>query len=289
MHKILKYNSNQSKILYLFLFMLAGMFLASALIMFLSGIIPQLQGSAWQYKISVLLQNVFMFLLPAYTITYWSSDNSFENLGVKEVDNFWLNTLLVLLVFLFTIPFTSLVEQWNSNISFPKNLEHIEKVLSDLENSAIQSTQALTNDKSILNLTINILLVGFLTAFAEELFFRGALQQFIEKWLVNIHLTVWITAFIFSMMHFQFFGFFPRLILGAVLGYLFVYGRNLWLPFLFHFMNNSIVLVLIHFDKSESLATKIENYPNFALWSIALSGVLLTILLFNRLKLINKK
>ncbi len=269
--------------------MIAGMFLASAIIMLLSGIVPQLNGSPWQYKISVLLQNLFMFLLPAYTINYWSSDKPFENLGIKRIENFWQNTFLVLLIFLFTIPVTSLVEQWNSNISLPGSLEHIEKILRDLENSAIQSTQALTYDKSILNLTINILLVGFLTALAEELFFRGALQQFIEKWLVNIHLTVWIIAFIFSMLHFQFYGFFPRLLLGAVLGYLFVYSRNLWLPFLFHFANNSIVLVFIHLGKSDSLAKITENYSNVILWSIALSGVLLTILLFNRLKIINKK
>lgn len=289
MHKIPKYNSNQSMILYLLLFMVAGMFLASALIMFLSGIIPQTEGNPWQYKISVLLQNVFMFIIPAYTINTWSGDNTFKNLGVKRVDNFWLNTLIVLFIFIFTIPFTSLLEQWNSNISFPRSLEYIENILRDLEDGALQSVQALTRDKSILNLIINILLVGFLTALSEELFFRGALQQFIEKWIINIHLTVWITAIVFSMLHFQFFGFFPRLLLGAVLGYLFIYSRNLWLPIMFHFINNSVVLVLIHFDKSEGLAAKTENYSDMILWLTALSGVLLTILLFNRLKLINKK
>lgn len=289
MHKILKYNSSQSKILYLFLFMLAGMFLVSALIMLLSGIIPQTEGNPWQHKISILLQNVFMFILPAYTITFWSGDKPFEKLGVKEVENVWLNILIVLFIFLFTIPFTSLIEQWNSNISFPKSLEYIENILRDLEDRALQSAQALTEDKSILNLIINILLVGFLTALSEELFFRGAFQQFIEKWITNIHITVWITAFVFSMLHFQFFGFFPRLLLGAVLGYLFIYSRNLWLPILFHFINNSVVLVLIHFDKSDILVAKTGNYSDMILWLTALSGVLLTILLFNRLKLINKK
>ncbi len=289
MHKILKNNSNQSMILYLFLFMVAGMFSASALIMFLSGIIPQTEGNPWQYKISVLLQNVFMFILPAYTITSWSGDNAFEKLGIKRVENFWLNTLFVLFIFLFTIPFTSLLEQWNSNISFPKSLEYIENILRILEDKALQSAQALTGDKSISNLIINILLVGFLTALSEELFFRGAFQQFIEKWITNIHLTVWITAFVFSMLHFQFFGFFPRLLLGAVLGYLFIYSRNLWLPIMFHFINNSVVLILIHFDKSESPTATTENYSNVFLWLVALSGVLFTILLFNRLKLINKK
>lgn len=289
MHKILKHNSCQSRIIYLFLFMVVGMFLTSTTIIFLSGIIPQTESNQWQYKISVFLQNVFMFILPAYTITYWSSNKPFDTLGVKKTVNLLQNSILVLLIFLFTIPVTSIVEQWNSNISFPKSLEYIENILRDLEDRALQSAQALTEDKSILNLIINILLVGFLTALSEELFFRGALQQFIEKCITNIHITVLITAFIFSFLHFQFFGFFPRLLLGAVLGYLFIYSRNLWLPILFHFINNSIVLVLIHFDKSDILTTKTENYSDMILWLIALSGVLFTILLFNRLKLINKK
>jgi membrane protease YdiL (CAAX protease family) len=50
---------------------------------------------------------------------------------------------------------------------------------------------------------------------------------------------VWVTAFIFSFIHFQFYGFLPRAILGVALGYFYVYGKSLWIPIWAHFLNNA--------------------------------------------------
>src|SRR5699024_12563619 len=43
---------------------------------------------------------------------------------------------------------------------------------------------------------------------------------------------------------FQFYGFFPRLLLGAVFGYLFVWSRNISIPIFAHFLNNFFVVSL---------------------------------------------
>ena len=89
-------------------------------------------------------------------------------------------------------------------------------------------------------LLFNLVLVAVLPAIGEELVFRGIIQQKIEEKYRNGHLAIWATAFFFSVMHLQFEGLFPRMILGAVLGYIFYWTRNLWIPVIAHFIINAL-------------------------------------------------
>jgi membrane protease YdiL (CAAX protease family) len=86
--------------------------------------------------------------------------------------------------------------------------------------------------------------MALLPSLFEEFLFRGTLQPFLTKWFVNKHIAIIVTAFIFSAIHLQFFGFFPRFLLGIYLGYLFLWGKSLWLPILAHFLHNAISLIL---------------------------------------------
>ncbi len=54
--------------------------------------------------------------------------------------------------------------------------------------------------------------------------------------------SIWITAAVFSAVHLQFFGFFPRLLLGAFFGYLIYFTRSIWPGVFAHALNNSIVV-----------------------------------------------
>jgi len=76
----------------------------------------------------------------------------------------------------------------------------------------------------------------------EELLFRGAILSAIREKIKNPHVAIWIVAFLFSAIHFQFYGFIPRLILGAFLGYLLFWSRSIWIPILVHFLNNTITV-----------------------------------------------
>jgi hypothetical protein len=85
----------------------------------------------------------------------------------------------------------------------------------------------------------------------------------LASWLRNIHVAVAITAIFFALVHLQFFGILPRLILGLVLGYFFVWTGSIWVPVFFHFLNNaSAVLIvflsqkqIIHYDINEPMNT----------------------------------
>ena len=51
-------------------------------------------------------------------------------------------------------------------------------------------------------------------AIGEELLFRGAVQRLFLRWVRNPHVAIWVTGTLFSFIHFQFYGFLPRMVLG---------------------------------------------------------------------------
>ena len=87
-------------------------------------------------------------------------------------------------------------------------------------------------------LAFNLLIAALVPAVGEELIFRGLVQNQLEKQTGRTHLAVWITAVVFSAIHFQFAGFFARMLLGGVLGYTLVWTRSLWAPIALHFVFN---------------------------------------------------
>ena len=132
-------------------------------------------------------------------------------------------------------------------------------------------------------LLLNIGLMALLPALSEELSFRGTLQQIISKdqsgkvQSTKVHLAIWITAFIFSAIHMQFYGFVPRMLLGAMFGYVFVWSGSLWVPITMHFVNNGLA-VLVYYLMGES-----ENTKNIAdtlgagdTWYLGVFSILIT-------------
>ena len=116
--------------------------------------------------------------------------------------------------------------------------------MREAENTAAELQERFLSGTSYLDLFVNIVVMAIAPAVCEELLFRGVIQNQLEKWFKNAHVAVWVAAIIFSAIHFQFYGFFPRMILGAALGYLLVYGKSLWLPIVAHALNNFMAVVV---------------------------------------------
>jgi membrane protease YdiL (CAAX protease family) len=93
---------------------------------------------------------------------------------------------------------------------------------------------------------IALLIIGVLPAIGEELVFRGLLQNKLESATKNAHLAIWISAIIFGAFHMQFYGVVPRIMLGALFGYIYVFSRNIWYPIIAHFVNNGLAVILMY-------------------------------------------
>jgi hypothetical protein len=231
-------------------------------------------------KFFQILQTVGMFILPPLVLAYYLDDKPFHylSLNIKPAGIFLAIVCAVILVGGPVIEWISLV---NQQLVLPTWMNGVETWMRNSEEQANDITKAFLSTESIPGLFGNLLIVAVLPAIGEELLFRGLLQKLIKKMTGNAHWAIWITAILFSALHLQFFGFLPRLLLGALFGYLLEWTGTLWLPIIAHFINNAAG-VLVFFMTGDGLETKQPDAPLFNnplfLWAIV-SGVMVWILL----------
>lgn len=231
--------------------------------------------------LSSALQCVFVFVLPAWATAKFSSPKPTDWLKLNA--GFSIKNLIgVIIVYLVSLPFMNQIIAWNESMTFPEIFSGVENQLRAWENSGKATSQTLLSSEGIGSLIVGILTIGFLTGFSEEIFFRGALQRIMKRPL-KVHGTIWFTAFVFSAFHFQFFGFVPRLLMGAFFGYLLYWTGSLWVPVFAHALNNSIVVVTAYIFGTESETLFIDSvgiaesgFP----WMAAISGVLTLIFIY---------
>jgi membrane protease YdiL (CAAX protease family) len=178
------------------------------------------------------------FLIPALIIRLHKQQTPLFSLRFNKPDI----SLLILsgAAMVLLLPAVSGLAALNESLHFPDFLKGFESYLRAAELKAQTITEAFLDMHTPMELLGNLLLVAVWAALCEELFFRGAMQPILFRQTGNIHIAVWSTAALFSAFHFQFFGFIPRLILGAILGYMAHYGRSLWYAVWAHFINNGI-------------------------------------------------
>lgn len=196
--------------------------------------------SVARLRVSVVLQDLFLFVAPVALTMLIAAKNPLRFTRISGHITLY-EALAVVGIAIVSIPVMNVIVAWNEGISFPESWGRIEEALRTSEALAQATVNRLMSGTSAGDLILSILIVGVLTGFSEELFFRGALQPLLATMMSNRHAAVWATAFIFSAVHLQFFGFVPRLLMGAYFGYLVLWSGSLRLSMLAHILNNSLV------------------------------------------------
>lgn len=202
------------------------------------------------------LSATFTFLAPALVASYLFSDSpkrylSFER--IKDVRS-WLLTFVGLILL---SPIINVVTLMNRAMSLPEFMRPIELWMIGQEAMAERLTNMMIGDGGFGSIIANLIVMALTAAITEEFLFRGALQRILERCCSNIHVVIWLTAFIFSAIHLQFYGFVPRMLLGAYFGYLLYWSKSIWLPVFAHFINNSTAILAMSITslKSNSYVT----------------------------------
>jgi membrane protease YdiL (CAAX protease family) len=225
-------------------------------------------------------QSICFFIIPSLIFAFFCQDNLKTYLKIDDSYNVILLILSVCLIFVIQ-PVIDFMGYYNQQVILPDSMSAIEQWMKENEFASEKTTNLLFSDKTIIGLIFNWLIIAVLAGLAEELFFRGCMQQIIQKIVINQHVAVWIGALIFSAMHFQFYGFVPRLLLGAVLGYLFVWSGSIWLPVIIHTVNNTIGVVLAFLYYGTPQYNDVGTFTlDNNLWITILSIVLSAIILF---------
>lgn len=197
-------------------------------------------------KLMQLLSAIGLFLIPPITYGMIASKKTFSKLSINRFGK-PINYLLIFVLMTVSIPILSWVIEVNAEMTLPEFMSGIEEWMRLQESKAQRATNTFLTYNGMGSLIYILILVAIVPAVGEELLFRGVLQKIFIQWTKNPHLGIWITAFLFSALHMQFFGFFPRMLLGAVFGYVFLWSKSLWLPILGHFINNGSVVILSYF------------------------------------------
>lgn len=194
-----------------------------------------------------LMQTIGTFLLPPIFCAWLWSDEHRPFVWLRMNRGLsWQTALLAIIIMVCAIPGINLLADMNSRIHLPECLASLEQTLRAQEDAAAALTERFLQADDLVSMLLNVGLLALLPAFAEELSFRGTLQQIItngQRPKANSNLAIWLTAFVFSAIHFQFYGFVPRMLMGAMFGYVFVWTGSLWAPILMHFTNNGVAVV----------------------------------------------
>lgn len=233
--------------LVLALFMLGGMLLFSSLASLVLLLIyhtpSMLEASdpVTAIRISQTFATIGAFLLPALLFAYCQNRQCFDYNAANRRPNSSM-TNIVLLLSITLLPVVGVLSAFNMHIMPQEGA--VAEFMRDLEDAANHILELLTSQRSSWDLISNILVLAVLAGICEEFLFQGTLQPLMTRWTQNPHIGILITAFIFSVLHFQFYGFIPRVALGVYLGYLFYWSRSLWLPILAHVMHNTLSILV---------------------------------------------
>lgn len=203
------------------------------------------------------LLSACMFLLPPIITARMIQRNPFDYLLWRGKIS--LKTLLsTVLVMVTTLVVASQLSVIMESIPLSDNMR---LYFREMEDKYMQQIEVMSQMKGIPDLLLSLVVMAAFPAIVEEAFFRGGFQNMMHRSTKNIWVSVVITSLLFSAIHFSFYGFLSRVALSLVLGFLYAYSSNLWIPILAHFVNNAIAVGQVYYLRStgQSVVDNIDD------------------------------
>ena len=233
-------------------------------------------SSSWLLLGQATTANVCMFTIAPMWYWHHVEQQPLKALFPHRPVYLRLATLTIGLTMAFVLASTW-IAQWNAALRLPMFLRDFEVWAQQREVSLREVLKLLTSFEDIPSLIMGLVAMAVVPAVGEELLFRGVLQNMLYQGYRRRDAAIWASAVIFSAVHGQFYAFFPRLLIGALLGYIYWWTRNLLFPIIGHFCNNATVLLLIYLHRQGVLAQDVTDATSFELpalpWFILATGI----------------
>ncbi|MGE0634825.1 MAG: lysostaphin resistance A-like protein [Bacteroidia bacterium] len=225
------------------------------------------------------MYSIGLFIVPCFVFLKLAQEDALEFLKMKTVPAI-ISLLIIFGIMLAVQPLVELTGKWNAAFPFPEAFGIADWIKQAEEQGAVV-TKAFLKADTIGVFLLNVFIMAFLPALGEEIFFRGMIQQYMTKAVKNVYIAIVITAIIFSAFHFQFMGFLPRMLLGIILGCIFVWSKNIWLSVFAHFLNNGAAVTLDYLNQRNVITEEqLESVASDNVLVVVLSLILLGMLLF---------
>lgn len=278
---LIKKTTFGSRLLIFLLLLIFGLVFSSVLGILISMMRGGGLMSITNMQITQVCNQVIGLLLPPLLYVMLVYEKPFNYLGCNELPK-W--SLLGIVAMFTVLPFNAWVAKWNENIVFPESMAAWESKLKALHGTYETTSDLLMNGS---NLVIGIVIFGLLAAISEEFLFRSVIQKALVKLFKNAHIGIIVTALVFSAFHTDFYGFFPRFILGLMLGYMFWMSGSIWASIIMHFTNNATIVMLYFLNKKEVINIDVESVGSTNNAFFIILSLVVTVAIFivcNRLK-----
>ena len=200
---------------------------------------------------------------------------------LKVSEPFPLSLLVLIFCLMFiSLPVSEYLGNLNEKMALPGFLKDVQKWMEDKEKQTHDLELLMFKMDTVWAMFKNLILVGLLTAIAEEFMFRGVIQTIFTRWTKNYHVAIWITAIIFSAIHLQFLGFLPRLMLGVLFGYFVAWSGSIWTSVWAHFINNGTVVVAMFLYSKNKIKINPDDEHLFNWVGYAISLLIVLFLLY---------
>lgn len=271
---IIKNTTTASKLLIFLLLFAFGLIFSSVLGIFISMMRGGDIMDITNLQITQVCSQVIGLLLPPLLYVMLIEEKPFNYLGCNELPK-W--SLLGIVAMFTILPFNGWVAEWNENIVFPESMAAYEAKLKSMHEMYEATSEMLMNGS---NLAIGIIIFGLLAAVSEEFLFRSVIQKALVKLFKNAHIGIIVTALVFSAFHADFYGFFPRFILGLMLGYMFWMSGSIWASIIMHFTNNATIVMLYFLNKKEIINIDAENFGSTDSVFVIILSLVVTVAIF---------
>ena len=228
-------------------------------------------------KIAQGLSSLLIFVAPPLILYGFTRHEPMRAIGFRKSVSARMLLIGVAVMFA-SLPVTNQLTTWNEKMSLGA-FKALEDLLKQMEDTAGDLTERMLQVDTVWGLLFNLLVIALIPALGEELTFRGMLQQALVKGCKNAHVGIFLSAAIFSFIHFQFYGFLPRMFLGLLLGYMFYYSGSLWTSILMHFVNNGAAVVVAYFEQRNQISTSVEDFGATDSPIILVASLMATVLL----------
>lgn len=270
----IKNTTTASKLLIFLLLFTFGLIFSGILGMFITSMRGGGMTDITNLQITQICSQLVGFLLPTLLYVLLVKEKPFNYLGFNNLPK-W--SLLGILAMFAVIPFVASVSDWNDSIVFPESMKGIETTLRNLKEVNDSVSERMMNES---NLFVAILIFGLLAAISEEVLFRSVIQKSFIKLFRNAHVAIIVTALVFSAFHGDFYGFFPRFILGLMLGYMFWMSGSIWASIIMHFTNNTTIVMLYFLNKKEIINIDVDSFGSTDSVFVIILSLVVTVTIF---------
>ena len=230
-------------------------------------------------KIVQAISTFFMFLLPAVLYAFICYKNGWLALGFSQKPV--LAAIgICLLILIAATPTIDALSFFNRAIPLsPKTRAFFDNIEKNYE----AQVKVIGEVKTFGQYLFSLIMIGLLPALFEETLFRGGLQNMLARWWRSPWAAIVVTSIVFSAIHGSWYGFFPRIALGMVLGIIFHFTQNIWYNVTLHFINNALVVTIMYLETNQKKPeTSLDNFT-FPWWT-AVFSVAIMVFLFRLLQ-----